>query len=292
MLTYPTFSSTPNIIDAIFFPEALSSCQDVPNSISITISHDNRTLIFVTMAQIASIASNHNKNYVSGIKNVTQEYLKTGDGKRLFDEIRTRLTVNVTVKRLEHLSRMKRSPSDRIKEFETRIDAYRTLYKHSTSMLESIDAMLVKLGYPGFSGSKSKLLPSGRREGTYAYQLTAAIKLLPDTSVRSLCFGNFEAVAFQIWNWKYPELTEEYRKRIIASFHALQKKLCEKFPNENVGCPNTTIRMLWHFKEVGFPYDFDMFKVPEGCESWTKNKHAICVKDNWGPVGKNDKNVR
>jgi hypothetical protein len=141
-----------------------------------------------------------------------------------------------------------------------------------------------RLGYPmGAAAGAAPMEPDGRRAGTFAWMLMAAIKDLPDPGMRSDCNARFEKLAAQVWGWRYPALTEGVRERVLQDFRAKQAALVAKLGDPQAGCPNVTIRMLYHFDAAGLPFSLDMFKLPEGDDSWKKNIERLQAVGVWDP---------
>ena len=52
---------------------------------------------------------------------------------------------------------------------------------------------------------------------------------------------------------------------------------------------NVTIRMLWHFDRVKFPYKSEMFRLPESADSWAKNLSRLGIQGTWDPRSRSSK---
>jgi hypothetical protein len=244
--------------------------EDLPTSIDLKVTPDSRALFFIYIARVSALATKFDDGALNLLKNTSYKYLIIdGNSKSLLD-VCGRM-IKITINLCDEVNVLKRSGVDRKAEFERRVEAYCSKVRHPQYIIDAVDVELLKLGYVGKCAFSGTLLPDGRREGTNAEQLSAAIKNLNDPALRSVCTARFEMLAHQIWGWKYPHMTDAIKNSIYEDFNAKQNELSSVSGDGPAGCPNATIRMLWHFQRVNFPYSLEMFKVPVGNDTWAKN---------------------
>lgn len=205
------------------------------------------------------------------------------DSAGLFAEARRHVALEIRLVEGGGAHVAKRAGTDKVQEFERRLEAYASRQPHPADLVRAVSARLESLGLPGAGAPRTSYLVDGRLEGTDAEMLSRAIKALPDPNARAACTANFEMLAVQIWGWRYPALDDDTRDRILTDFRALQVVLAKKAGGSQAGCHNVTIRMLWHLCRAGVRCSVDMFRVPSSKESWANNLSQIGAPAAWRP---------
>jgi hypothetical protein len=258
---------------------------DRPASMEIVAGRDAGGMVFCYIGWVSLVASGYDEGFRRRLAAALHDYLlRDGDTRKIFALCGQVMGIHLKISEStgEHVA--KRSGTDRMQEFERRLDAYETVESHRVAVIEEVEASLARLGHPiGADIANAPMEPDGRRAGTYAWMLAEAIKGLPDSVMRSDCNARFEKLAVQVWGWRYPALTDGIRDRVLQDFRARQAALVAKLGDPQAGCPNVTIRMLYHFDAAGLPYSLSMFKLPEGDDSWKKNIERLQVAGIWDP---------
>lgn len=235
---------------------------------------------FVYIAQLCLLAPEPRPGYQAALRQAAERYLlRTGCSDELVGLCREALELRISSAETAPPAPSRRAGADRASEFERRLDAYESTEPFPIRVLEAIWGNLRGAGRPAAEARALPLEPDGRRPGTDAPALSAAIAALPDQGARSECVARFESLAQQVWGWEYPRLPEGARARILEDFRAL----AEARGAPEAGAPNVTIRLLWHFERAGVPYSLRMFRLPEGNDSWQKNLARLGALGTWDP---------
>ena len=264
-----------------FFPQlqsALFSGVQLPNppsEIELNIDDSCAEHFSLYVSQLAALASGFDRAFCEELRHQSSEYLlETGESTILLDQARRILKIKVIQSETRIMTGGKRAGVDKKKSFEKRIESYCSIERFDVETLEEIKLCLQSLQFPSTPEEAGRLLPSGRREHSSARQLSEAIKIMKSPSRRSECNARFENLAAQIWGWVYPKLTSATRSEIINDFMTKQAEMSRSKRNASL-CPNATIRMLWHFGQLGIEVDVDMYRVPLGADSWKRNMEIL-----------------
>jgi len=270
---YPrSYSYYPILYDALF-----NGCPDnniVPVSISLNVQKLNSVLVFVHLIRIALIAKKGEKEYRTRIQRACWNYLNV-DGNTSTILNLCKEVLNINIKIIDEVIPVKKYNLSRRHDFERRLDLYRNPVNIMSHISKLVESNLLELHYPGKNGSNFKLLPCGMRENTSLTQLFEAVDIIEDKVIKSFCRTNIESLAIELWNWKYPVISDQVHKQLLDDFDEVQNSLKRKNNCQDPGCPNSTIRMLFHFDRIKFPFSIEMFKVPAGSDTWIKNLEKL-----------------
>lgn len=250
-----------------------------PASMEIVAAHEAEEPTFIYIMHIALLARRFDKDYLARARSSVYRYLlEDGRSAKVLETCRESIDVCLRLGETQIPTPVKRAGIDRVQEFERRLDAYRTSEAHSILTISAVNESLRRLGGAGAgAGAPSVSL------------LVSAILKLPDAGMRSECNARFEKLASQIWGWEYPILTDQWHERLMVDFRRTQVELVSKFGDQHAGCSNVTIRMLWHFDRVKFPYKSEMFRLPESADSWAKNLSRLGIQGTWDPRSRSSK---
>ena len=283
MERYPRSTGfAPELIPALLTPA--THMEDPPGAVEVVVQKGSEELCYISLAQIAALGAP--TSALPALQAAALSYM-TGacDSTDLFTEARRHISIDIRMVDGDSTHVAKRAGTDKVQEFERRLETYAARQPHPADLVRSVSARLESMGLPGASAPRTKYLPDGRLEGTDAEMLSRAIKALPDPNARGACSANFEMLAVQIWGWRYPALDDETKDRVLADFRALQVALSKKAGGAQVGCHNVTIRLLWHLSRAGIRCSAEMFRVPTSKESWANNLAQLGAPTNWRPGG-------
>jgi hypothetical protein len=262
---YPRhFSPHPSIYRSLF-----GNCQiekHYPVALTLTASASEKNIFFLQFARIALMAGGN----ASDLVNACYAYLEiNGDSEKFLETCRKYLQIEIRIQ--EEVPVAKRTTMTRRNEFERRLDAYYNPSSIDLHIINMVKTELANKGYVYENVRKYHLLSDGRRENTDMSQMIEAVNAIDNKTIRAQCRANMENLAIVIWQWHYPKMTPEMRHKIMENFDELQNELKIKYGDPNAGCPNATIRLLYHFQRVDFPFSPKMFKIPSGSDTWNKN---------------------
>ncbi len=281
-MLYPRESARfPDIYSAIYPNRTPPLDHDPPAAIEIHIPSQQAEYLGIYISLVTLAARGYGKACAE-MQAAMHAYLTVdGSFSNLLQECSK--YIDIVVKSDEKTtSETKRGSTNRTGSFERRLEIHDCAIPCNRNTVAKVREILVAMECPHNADAAGPLNEFGRRVRTNAKMLAAAIKRLEVADDRSECNAHFESLAAQLWDWRYPKLDNETRAKLLSDFNQQQATLfhatqCSK------GCSNATVRMLWHFDLNGIPYDINMFRLPDGEESWVKNIAALGMLGTWDP---------